>query len=101
MDSGTHQLLKRWELLRSGAGLARATSVARGLWFLGLALFLLVVFGIYYKFSPVALVVASLATGWVVAERNALESRISQWPTFARYIDWQRVDADLSSKQDA
>jgi hypothetical protein len=98
MDTGTTQLLNRWESLRTGAGLARATSVARALWLLGLALFLVVVIGLYYMLSPIVLVVVSVVMGWVIAERNALKSRVTQWPTFANYIDWARVSNDLGGK---
>jgi hypothetical protein len=98
MDTGTKQLLNRWESLRSGAGLARATSVARALWLLGLALFLVVVIGLYCMLPPIVLVAISAVMGWVIAERNALKSRIAQWPTFASYIDWARVSNDLGGK---
>jgi hypothetical protein len=33
--------------------------------------------------------------GWVVAESNALRTRLAQWPVFMTYIDWKRVDEDL------
>ena len=98
MDTGTRQLLNRWESLRSGTGLARATAVSRTLWLLGLALFLVVVIGLYYMFPPAALVAASAVMGWVIAERNALKSRLAQWPTIASYIDWERVRNDLGGK---
>lgn len=98
MDTGTKQLLNRWESLHSGPGLVRAMSVARTLWLLGLALFIVVVVGLYYMLPPVVLVAASAVMGWVIAERNAIKSRIAQWPTFASYIDWERVSNDLSSK---
>jgi hypothetical protein len=35
-----------------------------------------------------------IVAGWVVAERNALRLRISQWPIFSAYIDWDRVHQD-------
>ena len=98
MDAGTTRLLSRWESLRSGAGLARATSVARALWVLGLALCLVIVIGLYCMLPPIVLVAVSAVMGWVIAERNALKSRITQWPTFANYIDWARVSNDLGGK---
>jgi len=47
---------------------------------------------------PIVLVAVSAVMGWVIAERNALKSRITQWPTFANYIDWARVSNDLGGK---
>ena len=54
-----------------------------------------VVFAVVYKLHPVFVAVAATVMGWVIAERNALRSRIAQWPTFKRYIDWKRVQEDL------
>ena len=98
MDAETRRLLNRWQSLRSESGLARAKSATRILWILGLGLFIFVVIGLYYMLPPVILAVASAAVGWVIAERNALKSRITQWPGFARYIDWDRVSNDLDGK---
>lgn len=39
--------------------------------------------------------VAAAAMGWVIAERNALRTRLGQWPIFKTYIDWNRVEEDL------
>nr|AAL24534.1 orf100EGC134 [uncultured bacterium] len=99
MDMGTRQLLNRWQSLRTETGLSRAATLARGLWFVGLALFFLVVFGLYYGLPPVALAIVSAAMGWVIAERNALKSRIAQWPTVSSYIDWERVSSGLDGNQ--
>jgi hypothetical protein len=98
MDAGKRQLLTRWESLRSGTGLARATFVARILWLLGPVLFLVVVMGLNYELPPAILVAVSAVMGWVIAERNALKSRIAQWPTIASYIEWERVSNDLDGK---
>jgi len=68
------------------------------LWLLGLALFLVVVFGFYYMLSPAILIAASAVMGWIVGERNALKSRLAQWPTVANYIDWERVRNDIGGK---
>ena len=38
----------------------------------------------------------SIAIGWCIAERNALQSRMAYWPTARKYIDWDRVRADRS-----
>jgi fatty acid desaturase len=99
MNTETQQLLHRWQSLRSGVGLARAASLARVLWFLSLVLCLVVVAGLWFGFPPVIPVVASVIMGWVVAERNALKSRMAQWHVVAGYIDWVRVDNDLDGSQ--
>jgi len=36
----------------------------------------------------------SIAIGWCVAERNALQSRMAMWPVVRSYIDWQMVERD-------
>ena len=95
MNNETKQLLSRWQSLEKDGGLRRADSMARGLWIVGLVLFLFVVFGVVYQLHPALIAVAAAATGWVVAERNALRTRIAQWPTFKSYIDWKRVQDDL------
>jgi hypothetical protein len=94
VDSETKQLLARWRSLESGDGLRAALSTSRVLLLVGLALCLFVVFAIVYKFHPVAIAFAATAMGWVIAERNALRSRVSQWPIFRKYIDWKRVSED-------
>jgi hypothetical protein len=98
MDPHSKKLLLRWQALQKSDGLQRASSLARALWFSGFVLCLVVVFGIVYLWSPVAIAVAAAAMGWVIAESNALRSRLAQWPFFSRYIDWRRVEEDLSSR---
>jgi len=100
MDKETRELLSRWESLRSANGLAHATSMTRILWLLGLVLFLGVVIGLYYALYPAVLAAASAVMGWVIAERNALKSRMSQWSIFSRYLDWERVRDDLRDQED-
>ena len=69
--------------------------MARVLWVVGLVLFLFVVLGVLYHLHPALIAVAAAVMGWVVAERNALRTRIAQWPIFKSYIDWRRVQDDL------
>lgn len=97
MDKDTKKLLARWQSLEKGDGLQRAGSMARILWFVGLVLCVLVVFGVAYGLHPAIVAVAAAAMGWIIAERNALRGRLAQWPTFRRYIDWNHVQEDLSS----
>ena len=102
MNKETKILLARWQSLEQGDGLRRAGSFAHILWLIGVALCLLVVFGIIYRFPPVAVAVAAAIMGWVTAERNALVTRLAQWSTFKRYVDWKRVEEDLAKdKQEA
>jgi hypothetical protein len=102
MNKETKILLARWQSLEQGDGLRQARSFARLLWLIGLVLCLFVVFGIIYRFPPVAVAVAATTMGWVTAERNALVTKLAQWPTFKRYVDWKRVGEDLANgKQEA
>ena len=95
MNTETKNLLERWQSLDKDDGLRRADFTARMLWFVGLALFILVALGVVYGLHPAAVAVPAAAMGWVIAERNALRTRRVQWPIFKRYIDWNRVLEDL------
>ena len=69
------------------------------LWLVGLVLTLFVIFGIFYQLPPVVIAIAAGIVGWVVAERNALRTRLVQWPILQRYIDRKLVQADLSNER--
>jgi hypothetical protein len=101
MNSETRQLLMRWQSLHKEQGLQRAGVLARSLWFVGLGLCIFVVIGVAYSLHPALIAVGAAATGWVTAERNALRTRISQWPIIRNYIDWPRVENDLTNDADA
>jgi hypothetical protein len=90
----TKQLPTRWRFLEQGEGLQRATSTARVAGVVGFLLCAFVVFAIVYRLHPVAIALAAAGLGWVVAERNALRSRIAQWPILKRYINWKQVNED-------
>ena len=94
MDIPRQQLLKRWESLQDGTGLVRSAKLARLLSASGFLLVLLVTCAVAYRLSPIFVAAASAVTGWVIAERNALQLRVSQWPIFSEYIDWDRVRRD-------
>ena len=94
MDIPRQQLLKRWESLQDGTGLVRSAKLARLLSASGFLLVLLVTCTVAYRLSPIFVAAASAVTGWVIAERNALQLRVSQWPIFSEYIDWDRVRRD-------
>jgi hypothetical protein len=95
MANHVTSLLSRLDSLEKGDGIRRAKLVSRVLFVLGLLLAAFVGVAIAYAFHPTFIAVPAAAVGWVIAERNALRSRISQWPIMRNYIDWQRVKADL------
>ena len=94
MDIPRKQLLNRWESLQDGTGLARSAKLARLLSASGFLLVLLVTCAIAYRLSPIFVAAVSAVTGWVIAERNALQLRVSQWPILSEYIDWDHVRRD-------
>jgi hypothetical protein len=89
------RLLTRLDSLEKGDGLRRAQYVSRVLFLVGLLLAVFIGVAIAYGLHPGFIAVAAAGVGWVIAERNALRSRLSQWPIMRNYIDWQRVRADL------
>lgn len=95
MDSTARRLLQRWQALRDGNALKRAASMARTLWVIGLLLALFAAYAIVARLSPVISAAAAGVCGWVIAESNALRTRIAQWPIFKEYVDWSRVQKDL------
>ena len=99
MDQNTKNLLRRWNSLENGDGLKRAASWAMLLWLVGLVLCFVVVFGIIYGLHPAAIAATAAAGGWLIAETNALRTRLAQWPMFKEYIDWQRVRRDIGESE--
>ena len=95
MQSPANRLLKRLHSLEDGDGIRRATSLSRVLFVAGMLLSMFIGYAIVYRLHPVLIAAAAAVVGFVVAERNALRSRVSQWPVFRGYIDWQRVREDL------
>ncbi|HEV7925721.1 MAG TPA: hypothetical protein VGR14_10210 [Verrucomicrobiae bacterium] len=95
MNTKSRNLLLRWHSLEKEDGLRRAKAAVLVLGFAGLALSIFIVFAIVYKLHPIAIAVAAAVMGWVVAERNALRTRLVQWPAIRRYVDWKRVEEDL------
>ena len=95
MSDETKQLLTRWQSLEKDDGVKRATLKARVLWIIGLMLFIFVVFAVVYRPHPVLIAAAAMVMGWVIAESNALRTRLAQWPIFKAYIDWKKVEEDL------
>jgi uncharacterized membrane protein len=97
MSNETQQLLTRWQSLHKGEGMQRAGAMAHKLRIVGIALCLFVSLGVAYSLHPALLALGALALGWVIAEHNALRTRISQWPTVQNYIDWHRVEKDMNT----
>lgn len=95
MKSDTNRLLTRLDSLEKGNGLQRAKSVGLVLFVVGLLLAIFIGIAVAYRLHPGFIAIASAAVGWMIAERNALRSRISQWPIMRNYIDWHRVEQDL------
>lgn len=95
MNIETKQLLTRWQSLERNDGLRRAGATARRLWIIGLILCIVVVFALVYRLHPALIAGLAAAMGWVIAESNALRTRLAQWPIVKSYIDWKKVEEDL------
>ena len=98
MDKNTRQLLLRWQALQDGGGLKRVTSLARALWSIGLLLALFCGYAVVNRLDPILIAAVAAATGWIVAETNALRTRAAQWPIVKMYIDWKHVREDLGEE---
>lgn len=96
MNGETRQLLARWHALEAGDGLRRVAFTARVLWFVGLGLAMFVALAVTYRLHPAVVAAGAAVMGWTIAERNALRTRLTQWPVFKRYVDWNRVKQDLA-----
>jgi hypothetical protein len=101
MDQNTRKLLLRWRSLENGDGLKVAASLATFLWIAGLVFCGIVVFGVIYGLHRAVIAFAAAAMGWLIAERNAMRSRLAQWPIFKQYIDWARVHKDSDESEQA
>jgi hypothetical protein len=95
MKTHANRLLTRLQSFEKGDGLQRAKSVGCVLFVVGMLLAICIGIAVAYGLHPGFIAIASAAVGWIIAERNALRSRISQWPIMRNYIDWHRVEQDL------
>lgn len=92
-------MLARWIALERSDGMAKAQTTARYLSLFALALCVLVAAGAaLLGWRCLAIALPSVAVGWIIAERNALESRAKQWPIMRQYIDWEKVEQDLAAQ---
>jgi hypothetical protein len=101
MQATTRVFLQRWLAFADRDGVARAARTARLLWVAGLLLTVLVVNGLWFGLHPVAVAILAGVAGWIIAETNALRSRIAQWPEMSQYIDWERVRRDMRAEPTA
>jgi hypothetical protein len=94
------QTLARWMALRGDDGIDRArrvatyVSVAATVVTLGVILCALLV-----DVPPILLVVPAAAAGYLMAERNALQNRLAQWPALREYLDWSKIERDSVADQ--
>jgi hypothetical protein len=95
VDTSTKQLLAKWLALSQAGALQRAKSMVWTLWIFSGIVAMLVVVAIANRADPVWVAVGAAAVGWLIAETNALRTRIAQWSTFRRYLDWKRIEQDL------
>jgi len=65
----------------------------------GLLCSLVVVFRLIYGLHPIVIAFVAAIGGVMLAETNALRTRMAQWPIFKQYIDWQRVHEDLGDTE--
>ena len=92
------ELLSRWSDLESGRGLHTAKAVSRRLSLLSLVICTLTaIAGIYFSPLSLAFAIPGIVIGYLIAERNALESRAAQWNTLREYIDWPKVRRELGA----
>lgn len=98
MADHAKRLLARWWSIENGDGFQRATRLVRVLSILEIAVTALLVIGFVRQWHPVAVAAGAAVLGWVVSERNALETRMAQWPIARKYIDWDRVGRDLGAR---
>jgi hypothetical protein len=91
-------ILDRWMALEKGNGIEYGRAICRRLNIAACVLAAgVIALGAYWGYRTFIPVLPSIAIGWLVAERNALSSRIDQWPTVRRYLDWERIERDQKS----
>jgi len=98
IDPETREHLLRWRSLADGNGLPRANSMIRVLLVLGVISMAVVVFAVVDQLNPAVSGVAGICAGRMIAERNALRSRLPMWNKLKHYIDWNRVQEDLEGE---
>jgi hypothetical protein len=91
----TKKILGQWIALRSKDGIEHAS---RRVFYLSVAAFALATIAILAStlaaIPAIAFLFPGIAIGWLLAERNALQSRIEQWPALSEYLDWDKIERD-------
>jgi hypothetical protein len=88
-------VLERWIALRGEEGIERARRTVTYLSVVAFGLTLVVALCATLTDWPAwALLLPAAAVGWLVAERNALQSRVEQWPALSEYLDWRMIQRD-------
>src|SRR5262245_53625905 len=92
------EFLSRWSALESGSGLGEARAVSKRLSLSSLAICAFTaIAGLYFSPFSLVFVIPGIMIGYLIAERNALDSRAKQWAIFREYIDWPKVRQDLQA----
>jgi hypothetical protein len=90
--------LKRWSDLRSAEKVKRIKQIALILRLTSAALCAVLVVGVSESAPALFNVTVAFLFGWLVAESNALRTRIELWPVLMRNINWERVDQELQDE---
>jgi uncharacterized membrane protein YqgA involved in biofilm formation len=94
MDENVY--LKQWKALKEGGGMESASTKSASLFSVGALLSVVVVLLIYFQVHSSIVAIVSVAIGWIIAERNALNSRIEMWPKLEKYLNWEIINESIS-----
>jgi positive regulator of sigma E activity len=96
VDASTKHILQRWQALDEGPGLRRAERLSYILRTAGLLLVVFVAAAVANGLDRIAIAVAGVVAGWLIAEGYALRTRRFHWRIFRSYLDWDRIRKDLN-----
>ncbi|MDF1691692.1 MAG: hypothetical protein P1U47_04940 [Zhongshania sp.] len=88
--------LKQWTELKEGSGIENASFISIKLFITGAFLSILVALLIFFQVHSAFVAIVSVAIGWVIAERNALLSKIALWPKLEKYLNWELIYEHVS-----
>jgi hypothetical protein len=96
----TKDILAQWVAMETGDGLQRVQRVSRTL---SVASFILCVsltsLAAWFWLPGVGFVLGGAVVGWLIGERNRLDTRKHVWPTVREYLDWPRIHDDLAASK--
>ncbi len=95
VDIKTKKILLRWKALSHPEGLRRTKILANLLSLLASGFTAFVLFAVAMNLSVAWVVVGAFGIGWLGGEAQALRTRLAQWDTFSRYLDWSRIERDI------